>query len=209
MVRDRWLGAQREAADASGAVIDESSLRAKFDADTPLGLVEMLGAFSARGEYGQWLRERPAVARINGVLFVHGGISTRVAPLGCAGINSGIQSDLTVGFEKMQAAPLESLAMAEDGPLWYRGLAREDEKTFAPEVAKILAATGARAIVIGHTVSETGWVHPRFDSRVVQIDTGMLSSVYKGGRASALEIAGDRWTAIYEDQRQPLPAPRQ
>jgi len=61
--------------------------------------------------------------------------------------------------------------------------------------------------VIGHTVSETGRIRPRFDGRVVQIDTGMLTSVYKGGRPSALEIAGDRWTAIYEDGRVPLAGP--
>ena len=34
--------------------------------------------------------------------------------------------------------------------------------------------------------------------RAVLIDTGMLTSVYKG-RASALEIAGDKLTAYYED----------
>jgi hypothetical protein len=35
---------------------------------------------------------------------------------------------------------------------------------------------------------------------VVLIDTGMLTSFYKG-RASALEIAGDKLTAIYSDAR--------
>ena len=89
--------------------------------------------------------------------------------------------------------------MSEDGPLWYRGLAKEDEVTFAPELEKILELAGARAIVVGHTVSESGRIQPRFGGRVVQIDTGMLSSVYKNGRASALEIVGDRWKAVYED----------
>ena len=173
--------------------------------ETPLGLVEMLKAFSAKGEYGRWIRNGVAAARINGILFVHGGVSARVAPLRCEGINSGIRADLTTGFERMQAAPLDSLAMSEDGPLWYRGLAREPEEMFEPEVEKILAAVGARAIVIGHTVSETGRIHPRFHGRVVQVDTGMLSTVYKGGRGSALEIVGDRWTAIYEDERVGLP----
>ncbi len=198
IIRARWLETQRGAAQASGAEVDEASLRARFDGDTPLGLVEMLNAFSTRGEYGQWLRARPAAARINGILFVHGGISPRVAPLGCAGINERIGMELTAGFDKMQAAPLESLAMSEDGPLWYRGLAREDEEGFAPQLSTLLAAVGARAIVIGHTVTETGRVHARFAGRVVQIDTGMLSRVYKGGRASALEIAGDRWRAVYD-----------
>jgi hypothetical protein len=166
----------------------------------------MLQAFSPKGEYGAWLRGNPAAARINGILFVHGGISSRVAPLGCAGILAGIRTEVTTGLEQVRRAPLESLSMSEDGPLWYRGLAREEE-TFAPEVDSILAAVGARAIVIGHTVSESGRIRPRFGGRVVQIDTGLLASVYKDGRPSALEIVGDRWTAIYEDGRQPLVIP--
>jgi hypothetical protein len=35
----------------------------------------------------------------------------------------------------------------------------------------------------------------------------MLTSVYKGGRPSALEIVGNKWSAIYEDSRQPLAGP--
>lgn len=204
-VRERWLASQREAAAASGTPVDTAALTAKFDTDTPLGLVEMLNAFSAQGEYGKWVRGNSAAARINGILFVHGGVSARVAPLGCSGINAGIRTDLTTGLEKVRQAPLESLSMSEDGPLWYRGLARDDEETFAPELKKILETVDARAIVVGHTVSETGRIRPRFGGRVVQIDTGMLSSVYKGGRPSALEIMGERWTAIYEDGRQLLP----
>lgn len=206
-VRQRWLASQRASAEASGAAVDARALTAKFDAETPLGLVEMLGAFAPDGEYGQWIRGNAAAARINSVLFLHGGISPRVAPLGCAGINAAVRTDITTGLEQVRQAPLDSFSMSEDGPLWYRGLAREPEETFAPEVEKIVDAVRAQAIVVGHTVSETGRIRSRFAGRVVQIDTGMLSAVYKGGRASALEIAGDRWTAIYEDGRQPLVTP--
>jgi Calcineurin-like phosphoesterase len=171
------------------------------------GLIEMVQAFSADGDYGKWLRSHSAVARINGILFLHGGISPRVASQGCAGLNAGIAADLSTGFEEMRKAPLASLAMSEDGPLWYRGLAREVEDTFAPTVDEILRAVQARAIVIGHTPTEDGRIRQRFGGRVVQIDTGMLTSVYKNGRPSALEIVGDRWTAIYADGRQPLTSP--
>jgi hypothetical protein len=206
-VRERWLASQREAAAGSGAPENVTALTAKFNAETPLGLVEMLNAFSREGDYGKWVRGNVAAARINGILFLHGGVSSRVAPLGCTGINAGVRSDVTTGLEQVRQAPLESLSMSEDGPLWYRGLARDDEETFAPELEKILGAVGARAIVIGHTVTESGRIRARFDRRVVQIDTGMLSAVYKGGRPSALEIIGDRWTAIYDDGRESLVTP--
>jgi hypothetical protein len=203
-VRAQWLEQEKQRAKAAGAPYDEPALVARFDAAAPPGLLEMAQAFSEKGDYGRWTRGHQAAARINGILFLHGGVSSRVAPLGCEGINAGITADLTTGFSTFVETPLATLAGAEDGPLWYRGLAQEDEATFAPEVDKILEAVHARAIVIGHTVTANGRITPRFGGRVVQIDTGMLTSVYKGGRPSALEIIGDKWTAIYEDGRQTL-----
>jgi Calcineurin-like phosphoesterase len=203
-VRAQWLAEEKARAKAAETPVDEAALVARFDAAAPLGYLEMTQAFSEKGEYGRWIRGHAAAARINGILFLHGGVSARVAPLGCGGINTGIQADLTTGLQKFIADPLTALSGAEDGPLWYRGLALGDEATLAPEVDKILEAVGARAIVIGHTVTETGRITPRFGGRVVQIDTGMLTSVYKGGRPSALEIVGDKWTAIYEDGREPI-----
>jgi hypothetical protein len=204
-VRANWLEGRREAAEAAGTGLDEKALVADFDAQTPLGFIELLNAFSQKGDYGKWIRGHHAAARVNGILFLHGGVSPRVAPLGCAGINAGVQAEIAGGLDGFRNAPLESLAGSVDGPLWYRGLALEEEAVFAPEVEKILDAVGAKAIVVGHTVTPTGRITPRFGRKVVQIDTGMLTRVYKG-RPSALEIAGDRWTAIYEDGRRPLTA---
>lgn len=201
-VRSRWLAARRDEAKRTGAAIDAAALASQFDAETPLGLIEMLAAFSPEGAYGTWIRSHAAAARINGILFLHGGVSPRVAPLGCAGINAGVRSELSTGFDGLRQAPLASLSGSEDGPLWYRGLAWNDEAAFEPELTAILDGVKARAIVVGHTVAETGRITPRFGGRVVQIDTGMLTEVYKGGRASALEIVGERWTAIYEDGRE-------
>jgi hypothetical protein len=203
-IRAQWLEQEKQRAKAAGTAVDERALLARFDAATPPGYFEMAQTFSENGEYGRWIRGHTAAARVNGILFLHGGVSARVAPLGCAGINAGVAADLTTAFQKFVEASPTTLAGVEDGPLWYRGLAQEDEGTFGPAVDTILEAVGARAIVIGHTVTPTGRITPRFGGRVVQIDTGMLTSVYKGGRPSALEIAGEKWTAIYEDGRQEI-----
>jgi Calcineurin-like phosphoesterase len=167
---------------------------------TPLGLVELRQAFGRDGEYGRWLRQVPAVIKIDDFVFVHGGISPTVAPLGCAAINEQIRRDLTSDIDKTRATPLASLVGRVDGPLWYRGLAQEPE-AFAPQVTDVLAKLKARAIVVGHTVSTTGRVATRFDGRVIQIDTGMQPAYVQGGRASALEIRGNEVTAIYLDRR--------
>jgi len=177
--------------------------RSQLVSQLPLGSVEMREAFSRHGDYGKWLRDLPAVVKIDQLLFVHGGISPAVAPLGCAAINEQVHRELTDDLEKTLAAPLATLTARVDGPLWYRGLAQEPE-SFGPQVQDILAKTAARAIVIGHTVTPTGRIATRFGGRVVQIDTGMQPAYAQGGRASALEIVGGAATAIYVDRRDPV-----
>ena len=53
---------------------------------------------------------------------------------------------------------------------------------------------GAKRFVTGHTPQQSRSITVRFGGRAVLIDTGMLTSYYKG-RASALEIDGDKLTA--------------
>ena len=88
---------------------------------------------------------------------------------------------------------------SEGGPLWFRGGARWDEETEAEQIIGLLSGVGAERVVSGHTVQDEGRIQVRFDGRVFLIDTGMLSSVYTGGRPSALVIEGGVFTAIYTD----------
>jgi hypothetical protein len=172
--------------------------------EVPLGSLEMRFAFDAKGEYGAWVRQRAAVARINGILFLHAGISEPVSPLGCDGINAAVRKDLqSLPLPLDQVASLFSAG--ETGPLWYRGLANEPEAALAPTLDIILERMRARAIVIGHTTVLPGKITTRLGGKVVQIDTGMVNGeFYPGGVASALEIQGDKLTAIYLDRREPL-----
>ena len=146
-------------------------------------------------------------SKIDGFMFVHGGISPAVAPLGCAAINEQVRRELTTDLEKTREAPLASLTARVDGPLWYRGLAQESD-AFAPQIDEILSKAQARAIVVAHTVATTGRITSRFDGRVIQIDTGMQPAYAQGGRASALEIARGEITAIYVDRRDPVTLPK-
>ena len=211
-LRERTFGlvfadALRRAKEEQQPPPDEAALHAQFVKDIPLGYIEMRQAFLATGEYGKWLRERYAVIKINGIVFLHGGISAATAALGCAGINDTVRRDLAVP----NPTPEQTLAMlssSETGPLWYRGLAEEPEPAFAPALTNILELLGARAIVIGHTVTADFRITRRFDGRVIQIDTGMLGGTfYPGGMPSALEIRGDVLTAIYQSGRERLSAP--
>jgi hypothetical protein len=94
------------------------------------------------------------------------------------------------------------LGVRVDGPLWFRGYDHWSEEEGSPLATKVLEAYKAAHLVLGHTVQKDGRIRPRFDDKVFLIDTGMLSSYYTGGRASALEICdGTKFIAVYLDQR--------
>jgi hypothetical protein len=193
-------------AKAEGQVHDPAAYREQFLKEVPLGMIELRQAFGPQGEYGRWIRERPTVARINGVLFLHGGISPEIAPLGCEGINAAVSKELAAVPPPEQAATL--MSASETGPLWYRGLALQKEEEIAPILPTILDQMKARAIVIGHSTVLPGQIVARLDGRVILIDTGMVGGeFYKGGVPSALEWSGNALTAIYLDRREPLSAP--
>ena len=180
-----------------GEKFDERAYRKAFVDATPLGFLEMRVAFSPSGEYGKWILARPAVAKINGVVFVHGGISPALAPMGCDGINAKIRAELAVA-RPGDPANIETLAAGPQGPLWYRGFFQDPPLT-PEEFDAALAALGAKAIVVGHTVSDDRQIHASFGGRVYQIDTGMLAGeYYPNGVPSALEFSGANVTAIYE-----------
>jgi hypothetical protein len=209
-LRERFLhsSAERaqESARARGETFDPVAFRAKFLAQVPLGFVERMQAFSDEGRYGKWLRQRPVMAKVNGVVFVHGGLTPEVAALGCEEVNARVKREIGEDLATTKESPLTTLAAGENGPLWYRGLAKDDESILAPQVDQVLRTLGARAIVVGHSVTGTGRIEARLGGRVIGIDIGM-GDVY-GGNLAALEVGPDgSLTALYPDKREEIARP--
>ncbi|HMC28617.1 MAG TPA: metallophosphoesterase [Verrucomicrobiae bacterium] len=97
------------------------------------------------------------------------------------------------------------LCMRDEGPLWFRGYDSWSEEEGEPQIQKILAACNASHIVVAHTVQKPANIRSRYGARVFLIDTGMLSTYWPGGRASALNIQKDgKITAEYIDGQQVL-----
>ena len=221
---------------------------AEWMARHPAGFIEQREAFGPKGEYGEWLRGHDAMAEIDGVIFLHGGIHPDLANTKPDAMNKRIHDEmkafdaseqylqnekLILPFFTLQeinsvlqaevVAELKSRVLANDerqakvlqflrhedwfsvrvnGPLWFRGYDQWSEEEGAPQVSKLLERYKATHLVVGHTVQKGGRIRPRFGNKVFLIDTGMLSSYYPGGRASALEICGDgKFIAVYLDQQ--------
>src|SRR5437879_733302 len=67
---------------------------AEWMARHPAGFVEHREAFSPNGGYGKWLREHSALAKIGGVVFLHGGIHPNLAHLKLDTINAHIRDEI-------------------------------------------------------------------------------------------------------------------
>jgi hypothetical protein len=198
--------AARERAGAAGEQFDAGAYRSRLLEQVPLGFVERTVAFSAEGVYGKWLRQRPVMVKVNGVVFVHGGLTPEVAALGCEAVNDAVRREITRDIDKTRQEPTATLAAGETGPLWYRGFWKVDEATLLPSVESVLQSLAARAVVVGHTVTGTGRIQSRFGGRVIGIDIGM-GEVY-GSRLGALEVGPDgSVAAVYPDAREELYRP--
>jgi hypothetical protein len=176
--------------------------------------------------YGKWLIQKNAVIEINDIIFCHGGISPKYSTWKIQNINSSLRAELEFfqGRRKsIQSVPRSfkpEMVYAPDSPLWYRGLALLDQKSYQREVDRILANLKARAMVVGHTQYQAGGSSPvvpdlnnisRFEGKIFIIDTG-ISSVY-GGILSAL-IIEDETVTLWEPrgeiaQENPAKSPTQ
>jgi hypothetical protein len=107
--------------------------------------------------------------------------------------------------DQLQAfgAITKSSLLNPEGPLWYRGLARLADSD-EPQVLELLKQLGADRFVTAHTPQLPGRIAARFSNHAFLIDTGMLTTFFKGGRPSALELQGGKITAIYPDAREVL-----
>ena len=177
---------------------NDEAYKAQWFAEHPLGWVEHRMAFEGNGRYASWIRGNPAAVKINDYLFVHGGIGPRYVDSSLAALNAGVRQAL-----RGDAPPPEgNIAEDPEGPLWYRGLATEDEAVLTVHVDSVLARFGVAHVVIGHTVTP-GTILPRFGGKVIMIDAG-LSAAY-GGQLAALVIEDNAAFALHRGVRLPLP----
>lgn len=229
-----------------GAVTDWNEYLETCRREVPLGLLEYVESIGPNGDLGKWFRKLPIIAKVEGWLFVHGGLSPAYGDRSWKTLNEEAAAEIE-SFDRLRSGLLyreliskssqlkeilgvsralhmvmterdtpirtptmddmaaasrltESVLFGADGPLWFRGYSRWQEEEGSAAISAILEAQNAKGVVVAHTPQTSRSIGERFDGRVFLIDTGMLTAAYKG-RPSALELVGDRISAIYLDER--------
>jgi hypothetical protein len=157
--------------------------------------------YSSRSLLGRWLESKNAVERINGVLFVHGGIHPDVAgtQMRLEEMNDVLRASFrTTYFPRRPRGADDVLTSTETGPSWYRGYFRGRRPTQA-EVDDGLEQFDAEAVVVGHTLQRK--INRRFNGRVVGIDVRHPSDDHKSWptrRSEGLLIEGGRYFRVLD-----------
>ena len=204
--RDNLYDANRDIIEAAyleqDPAIASNEIKARWEAQTPLGMIEHQQAWRAGGEVGDWVAANPAVIVLQGSLFVHGGVSEKYASHTLDDLNQMV-ADALIARDVDPTSVINDAA----GPLWYRGLIRREEIAAAPageeietpadgeaavtalsieeEIEFVLNAYNIERIIVGHTPSLTG-IAASYGGKLIQIDTGIAS--YYGGARSFLRI---------------------
>ena len=200
-VRDRAYeqnkAAIEQAAKASSPTLTPQQIRDAWMAQHPLGWVEHKLAWSPSGELGRWATRNAAVVKIDGILFVHGGLSAEYSKISLEEINRRVATAMAAGDGSPSTILYDPL-----GPLWYRGLVQRDPDaeevrakavpaaiplTHDQELGAVLSSFRAQRLVVGHTPDLKG-IEILDGGRLARVDTG-ISRAY-GGVLSWLEIVG-------------------
>ena len=102
----------------------------------------------------------------------------------------------------------EGLAFAPAGPVWYRGTSVENERLERDRVEEVLDVLGAKAEMVGHTVTRSGKISSRFEGQVYRADVGMgygrapLAAVISGEKLMVFDPATATLTLAYQEAPQ-------
>jgi hypothetical protein len=204
-LRDRVFELQLEnleASDPDAVAALPENFHEDWNSKHPLGWVEHRQAWDPAwnpdAEYANWVFDKKVAVRINDALFLHGGISSFYCRNSLDWITEQVVGKLR-RYDPQNAGIVED----EFGPLWYRGLSGVEPNALDETVDAILSHHDAGHIVVGHTPT-SGVIWPRYDGKVVMIDTGIASAY--GGNVAYLEITPDGLFAGYPNGKLPLPS---
>jgi hypothetical protein len=123
---------------------------------------------------GDWLRTRPVLIKLNGILFTHGGLHPDLVKKGLSmeEINSEFKQQLVASELVEKRNELGDFLHRAHGPVYYRGYFQGELATDG-QIDELLKHFKISNIVVGHTTHKQIEMH--YDGRVIVIDANMKS----------------------------------
>ena len=133
--------------------------------------------FAKKTVLGDWLRSRPVLIKVNGMLFAHGGFHPELAHKGISKetINQTFKQNLVKNEINHQRSGLGKYLHKKNGPIWYRGYFQKDGAT-GTQIDQLLKHFAVNQIVVGHTSQKQ--IETRYQGKVIAIDASMKNGEY-------------------------------
>lgn len=157
--------------------------------------------YNQKSFLGNWLSSKNAIEKINGHIFVHGGIHPEVANLGLTleELNT-ISRTLyyTAYFPTPEKTNAQLITSTRKGISWYRGYFRENVSQ--AQIDSQLETFKAKSVVVGHTLQSK--VKSFFNGKVIGIDVKHpkdYSKSWPNGQSEGLLIENDSMFRLLHD----------
>lgn len=130
--------------------------------------------FGQNTELGRWLATRNTIEVMGDLLFVHAGLGEKFYQLRpeISTVNLTISNALNKSKKERNAcSELTAFLYGSEGPLWYRGLVRTDDKYHPAEsetLKGILMHYGVNQLFVGHTIFKE--VSSFYDGKVIGVN---------------------------------------
>ena len=99
--KQRQKGYNAFAKSRAARQMDRGERKDAFDEEFPPGWFAHRQAFSPDGEYGAWILSKPVLLKLDGTLFVHGGVEPSVSSLDLDGLSEEIVAEI-VEYERLR-----------------------------------------------------------------------------------------------------------
>lgn len=173
-------------------------------ADKYLAVSNILGKvqselYNSNSFLGKWMSSKNAIERINGNLFVHGGLHPDIADseLSLDEINRIVQSNYYKPYYPKKEKTIEQLLTStKTGICWYRGYFKDD--LTQEQVERGLHKFKAKSIVVGHTLQSK--VNRQYNGKVIGIDVKHPKDYHKNwpnGKSEGLLIEGNKYYRVF------------
>ncbi|MDR2282618.1 MAG: metallophosphoesterase, partial [Sphingobacterium sp.] len=134
-------------------------------------------------ELGRWLLSRNTIEKIGKHLFVHAGLSADIIgdTWSMTAINDSTRAHVYQPKEEREKSPAAKFLFGSNGPLWYRGMVRTDEKynpLSATDLQRIMQQYDVKYLFVGHTIFPE--VSSFYEGKVYGVNVSNKSNRDKG-----------------------------